>query len=111
MPLAFEGVQPSVVAVDGQNCAPFEPLRNVLPLAPGGRFDVIFDMPEQEGVRVRMALLGGPTEPATGPAGDGAILTFLADGAPLEARPPLADPAPNPLLPENIALQRPFGPT
>jgi FtsP/CotA-like multicopper oxidase with cupredoxin domain len=102
MPLAFEGLQPSVVAVDGQNCAPFEPLRNVLPLAPGGRFDVIFDMPGEEGARVRMALLGAPGETAW----DGAILTFVAQGAPLDARPPIAEPASNPLLPENIALQK-----
>ena len=69
MPLAFEGLQPSVVAVDGQNCAPFEPLRNVLPLAPGGRFDVIFDMPAQEGARVRMSLLGAPADSAEGSVG------------------------------------------
>ena len=30
----------------------------------------------------------------------------MAEGAPLEARPPLADPTLNPLLPENIALQK-----
>ncbi|MBX9761336.1 MAG: multicopper oxidase family protein [Beijerinckiaceae bacterium] len=102
MALSFDGAQPSVVAVDGQNCAPFEPLRNMLPLAPGGRFDVIFDMPAQEGARVQVSLLGAA---ADAPA-NGAVLSFVSQGAAVEARPPVADPQRNPLLPEAIALQR-----
>lgn len=98
MVVGFEGVQPIVVAVDGQNCPAFEPLRNALPLAPGGRFDVLFDMPEQEGATTRIALLGATP--------DFALMTLKADGKPIEARPPLGDPMRNPLLPETIALQR-----
>lgn len=101
-PIAFEGVQASVIAVDGQNCPAFEPLRNVVPLAPGGRFDVVFDMPEQDGAMARVALLGAKPEGGW----DGALLSFRAEGAPLEARPPIAEPAPNPLLPETIALEK-----
>lgn len=102
MALSFDGAQPSVVAVDGQNCAPFEPLRNTLPLAPGGRFDAIFDMPAQEGARVQVSLLGA----AADAPGNGAVLSFVAQGKSLEARPPVAEPQRNPLLPEAIALQR-----
>ncbi|MFN3892652.1 MAG: multicopper oxidase family protein [Beijerinckiaceae bacterium] len=104
MAIGFEGVQPVVVAVDGQNCPAFEPLRNTLPLAPGGRFDVIFDMPEQEDATARIALLGAKAEGAW----DGTLLAFRAAGWAIEARPPVADPEPNPALPENIALQRAF---
>lgn len=98
MVVGFEGAQPVVVAVDGQNCPAFEPLRNALPLAPGGRFDVMIDMPEQEGASARIALLGENAEIA--------LLTFKAEGKAVEARPPLGDPMRNPLLPEAIALQR-----
>jgi FtsP/CotA-like multicopper oxidase with cupredoxin domain len=102
MPLLFEGVQPSVLAVDGQDCPIFEPLRNILPLAPGGRFDVYFDMPEQEGASARIALLGSKPEGGA----DGGLLLFKAEGRPVSARPPLGDPAPNRLLPAMIALQK-----
>ncbi len=98
MVVGFDGAQPVVVAVDGQNCPAFEPLRNALPLAPGGRFDVMVDMPEQEGASARIALLGDNPEIA--------LLTFKAEGKAVEARPPLGDPMRNPLLPETIALQR-----
>lgn len=104
MAIGFEGVQPIVAAVDGQNCPAFEPLRNVVPLAPGGRFDVYFDMPETEGAMARMALLGAKPEGGW----DGALVNLRAEGTPLAARPPLGDPAPNPALPENIALQKAF---
>ena len=102
MAVSFEGVQPNVIAVDGQNCPVFDPLRNVLPLAPGGRFDVMFDMPEQEGADARIALLGA------GPDGgwDGSLLVLKAQGRPVEARPPIGDPTPNRLLSETIALQK-----
>jgi FtsP/CotA-like multicopper oxidase with cupredoxin domain len=98
MVVGFDGAQPVVVAVDGQNCPAFEPLRNALPLAPGGRFDVMVDMPEQEGARARIALLGENPEIA--------LLTLKAEGKSVEPRPPLGDPMRNPLLPEAIALQR-----
>lgn len=102
MAVSFEDVQANVIAVDGQNCPVFEPLRNVLPLAPGGRFDVMFDMPEQDGADARIALLGA------GPDGgwNGTLLQLKAQGRPVEARPPVADPAPNKFLSEMIALQK-----
>ena len=102
MAVSFEGVQPNVIAVDGQNCPAFEPLRNVLPLAPGGRFDVMFDMPEQEGAGARVALLGAAPEGGW----DGSLLALKTEGRPVEARPPVADPAPNNLLSKTIALQK-----
>lgn len=101
MAVSFEGVQPNVIAVDGQNCPVFEPLNNVLPMAPGGRFDVIFDMPEQEGAGARVALLGAPDS-----GWDGTLLLLKAEGRPVEPRPPVMDPAPNKLLPDSIALQK-----
>jgi len=95
--LAIEGVQSYVVAVDGQPCAPFEPLRNVVPCPPGARFDLVFDMPRTAGEKVRALLSGAPGED---------ILAFTAEGAAVEARPPVASAAANQLLPEVIHLQK-----
>lgn len=95
--LPIEGAQSYVVAVDGQPCTPFEPLRNMVPCPPGARFDLVFDMPRTAGQKVRVLAAGAPGEE---------ILTITADGAPVEARPPVTSAAANPLLPEAIHLQK-----
>ncbi|MGH6820447.1 MAG: multicopper oxidase family protein, partial [Methylocella sp.] len=45
MLIAFNGVRPLILAVDGQPCEAFEPVRQMVPLGPGARFDVMLDLP------------------------------------------------------------------
>lgn len=101
-PVEIRGAQAPVVAqviaVDGQPCPPFEPLRGIVPAAPGSRFDIVFDMPAEEGDSVALDLLGGPS-PAP-------LMVLRAQGRAVEARPPLEPLPENPLLPGDIALQK-----
>ncbi len=50
-PLKFDNIQAHVIAIDGQACDPFDPLRRTVIMAPGSRFDVIVDIPANEGLR------------------------------------------------------------
>lgn len=99
MTITLESAQPYVIAIDGQPCRAFEPLRNSVPIAPGARFDVVFDMPEQADANVRVAMRGASGEP------DVELVVFTARGSLQAARPPVAAPAENPLLPVEIKLQ------
>jgi len=47
--LRFSGVMPSVVAIDGQPCPAFPPLRGRIVLPPGGRVDLEIVLAEGEG--------------------------------------------------------------
>ncbi len=58
MILTFDNVQPFVIAIDSQPCDAFEPVRRSIPVAPGARFELIFDMPATEGARARVTLRG-----------------------------------------------------
>ncbi len=98
MRLRFDGMRPFVIAVDGQPTDSFEPLRASLPLAPGSRYDLLVDVPEE------------PTAVFTVVAQVGAgIPLFLLSATERRAnRPaltPIAPPSPNPLLPPMIRLQ------
>src|SRR5579863_449942 len=54
--VAFDGVKPFVLGIDGQPCATaFSPQGNLLPIGPGGRFDLLFDLPAN-GQIVRVVL-------------------------------------------------------
>lgn len=99
MTVFFEGAQPFVIAIDGQPCTAFEPLRASVPIAPGARFDVAFDMPEQVESSVRIAMRGAPAEP------DVALAVFTSRGSAQPARAPIAAAGENPLLPREIKLQ------
>lgn len=97
MVLSFDGVQPFVVAIDSQPCDAFEPVRRSIPVAPGARFELIFDMPETEGARARVILRG--------PGGaDSDLLVAAANGTKAEKRPPVAALPQNPALPPEIRL-------
>jgi FtsP/CotA-like multicopper oxidase with cupredoxin domain len=104
MVIGVDGVKPLIVALDGQPCEAFEPLRNTFPIGPGARFDMMFDMP-REGAPVRFVLLGGPASAIAGET-DQVVLSFASVGAPAAKRPPLVGLDPNPLLPAQIELQR-----
>ena len=104
MAIGVEGVKPLIIALDGQPAEPFQPLRNVFPMGPQARFDMLFDMP-RDGTPVRFILIGGAGAPIPGEA-DRPLITFAATGDPLAQRPPLAGLPANPSLPVEIDLQR-----
>ncbi len=99
MAVRFEGARAQVIAIDSQPCRAFAPLRDTIPIGPGARFDVVLDLPALEGQTARLILAGEPGEP------DRPLVTLTARGAPVEERPPVKAPAPNPLLPAEIRLQ------
>ncbi|WP_449410081.1 multicopper oxidase family protein [Methylobacterium komagatae] len=57
--LRFEGVKVYVAAVDGQPTDTFEPLRATLPFPPGTRYDLMIDLPEEEGAKASVIALIG----------------------------------------------------
>ncbi|CAN2532833.1 Multicopper+oxidase+MmcO [Methylocapsa aurea] len=96
--VGFENIQPFVVAVDSQPCDAFEPVRRTIPAAPGARFEVLFDMPQAENATGKL-VLRGIDEP------DRDLAIFTTRGAKATARPAVATPPQNPLLPSEIKLQ------
>ena len=105
MSIGIAGVKPLIVAVDGQPSEPFEPLRNVFPVAPAARYELMFDMPGEAGAAVAFILRGGEAAAIPGEA-DRPMVVFEARGEALAARPPIAGLPANPLLPAEIALER-----
>lgn len=100
--LSFVGVTPSVLAIDGQPCDPFEPVRQTVPVGPGARFDIAFDLPA---AGVEAALIArGATPPGLPALPDAPVLKLVAAGDPVPARPPTTLPL-NPVLPPMIRLQ------
>ncbi|MHB2210081.1 multicopper oxidase family protein [Methylobacterium sp. CM6257] len=57
--IRFEGVKVYVAAVDGQPTDTFEPLRATLPFPPGTRYDLLVDLPEEEGATCAIQALIG----------------------------------------------------
>jgi len=104
MVIGVEGVTPLIIALDGQPCEAFAPLRNAFPVGPGARFDMMFDMP-RAGAPARFVLLGGAAAPIAGEK-DRALIVLAAAGDPVGPRPPLAGLDANPLLPREIDLER-----
>jgi FtsP/CotA-like multicopper oxidase with cupredoxin domain len=45
LPLKFEGLHPTLIGVSGQQSAAFTPLHGEMLLVPGGRFDLVCDIP------------------------------------------------------------------
>ena len=79
MTIAVAGATPLIVAVDGQPSAPFEPLRNLFPIAPGARFELMFDMADAAvAFSLRDDAAGEPDRP---------LIVFASAGAPKPARP------------------------
>jgi len=101
MVVAIDGVKPTIIAIDGQPSEPFAPLRGLIPIGPGARFELVFDMPAEPGAVARFVLRGGATatrEP------DQPLAVFKATGAPVASRPSFGGLPPNPLLPKEIDL-------
>jgi FtsP/CotA-like multicopper oxidase with cupredoxin domain len=95
--VTFEGFKPLIMAIDGQPCDPFEPVRRTIPVGPGARFDLMFDLPASESDSVKI-ILRGTNEP------DRDLLLFKTQGAKAPARPAIASLPLNPLLPAEIRL-------
>jgi FtsP/CotA-like multicopper oxidase with cupredoxin domain len=95
--VTFHGVKPMVLAIDSAPCGAFAPLQNMLPIGPGARFDVMFDLPTEPG-EVRLVLRGlrAPDQP---------LLIFKCTGGGGKNLPPIASLPPNPRLPAEINLK------
>ena len=100
MIVVFDGVRPKIIAIDGQACDPFEPVRLTIPIAPGARFDLLMDLPATEKAQARL-LLRDPTQAAP----DRDLAVWTTTGTPAKTRPPIASLPLNPLLPAEIKLQ------
>ena len=105
MSIGVTGVSPLIVAVDGQPSEPFEPLRNVFPMGPGARFELLFDLPREAGATVAFVLRGGEAAGIPGEV-DRPMVVFEARGEALAARSTIAGLPANPLLPREIGLER-----
>jgi FtsP/CotA-like multicopper oxidase with cupredoxin domain len=101
MRIRFDGLKAFVVSVDGQPTDTFEPLRSILPFAPGSRYEIIGDLPMDPGVTINLMALIGPGLP---------LAQITTEGPPItQKRPPLAPVAPlgeNKLLPAAIPLEK-----
>ncbi|MFF9548199.1 multicopper oxidase family protein [Methylobacterium fujisawaense] len=95
--IKFEGVKVYVAAVDGQPTDTFEPLRATLPFPPGTRYDLLVDLPEEEGATCAIHAL----------IGKGLILASVTTkGAKItEKRPPIGPIGENKRLPAEVKLQ------
>ncbi|KAF0122763.1 MAG: Multicopper oxidase type 3 [Methylocystaceae bacterium] len=97
MVLSLAGAQPFVIAIDGQPCDAFEPIKRSIPVAPGARFELMFDMPETEGAKANLILRGQNGE-------DRDLFVADAKGAMASKRPPIASLPQNAALPAEIKL-------
>ncbi|MHB8885229.1 MAG: multicopper oxidase family protein [Methylovirgula sp.] len=97
----FAGLQPLVVAIDGQPCEAFAPLRETIPIGPGACFDVLCDLPTQVGAQASLAW-------RTGEPTDRKLLIFTTRGARKPALPHRAGIAQNPALPTRIKLENSY---
>ncbi|WP_210488956.1 multicopper oxidase family protein [Microvirga antarctica] len=96
MRLRFDRLKPYVIAIDGQPTDTFEPLKSSLPFAPGNRYDVVVDMPDEAGANGTVTAL----------IGEGiALVELVCMGEPVAARESLTPIPTNPRLPEAIRLQ------
>lgn len=99
MLLTFNGLRPLVLAIDGQPCEAFEPVRQTIPIGPGARFDLMVDLPPEPGAEASVTLRGDGEE-------DHVLLALRTAGATREPRPPIGSLAQNPLLPSVIRLEK-----
>src|SRR4051794_12349123 len=95
--VTFDGFKPLIMAIDGQPCDPFEPVRRTIPVGPGARFDLMFDLPEGESNNAKIILRG--TNEA-----DRDLCLFKTQGTKRPARALIASLPLNPLLPAEIRL-------
>ncbi len=96
LPLRFERqAAATVIAIDGQPCEPFDPLRKQVVLAPGSRYDVMLDLSRESGVEARVVAALGSGLP---------LLRLTTEGDAGPGLPPVR-PLPGNDLPAAIRLQ------
>jgi FtsP/CotA-like multicopper oxidase with cupredoxin domain len=97
LPMRFEKMaRATVIAVDGQPCEPFDPLRRQVIVAPGSRYDIVLDLPEKSGEETVVSVA----------LGDGLqVVRFETEGDALPEKPSVQPLPQNPGLPEAIRLQ------
>ncbi len=95
--VTFDGFKPLIMAIDGQPCDPFEPVKHTIPVGPGARFDLMFDLPDSESDDAKI-ILRGMNEP------DRDLLVLKTLGPTRPSRPAIASLPLNPLLPAEIRL-------
>jgi FtsP/CotA-like multicopper oxidase with cupredoxin domain len=97
--ISFNGVEPQILAVDGQPCDDaFTPVQRTIPMGPGARFDIMFDLPNEAGKDVTL-VLHSETEV------DRQLLSLKTTGAAKTNPEMIASLPKNPLLPGEIKLQ------
>lgn len=97
LPMRFEKMaRATVIAIDGQPCEPFDPLRRQVIVAPGSRYDIVLDLPDKAGEETIVSVALGDGLP---------VVRFETEGQPLPEKPPVRPLPPNPGLPEAIRLQ------
>jgi FtsP/CotA-like multicopper oxidase with cupredoxin domain len=97
LPMTFRGMaKATVLAIDGQPCEAFDPLRRQVIVAPGSRYDMVLDLPETVGSETVIAVALGDGLP---------VMRFVTAGDPAPAKKPIPDLPPNPQLPPGIRLQ------
>jgi FtsP/CotA-like multicopper oxidase with cupredoxin domain len=101
MRIRFDGLKAYVVSVDGQPTDTFEPLRSILPFAPGSRYEVIADLPLDPGITIALTALIGQGMPLAQIVTDGPAITQKRP-----ALPPVAPLGENRLLPGAIPLEK-----
>jgi FtsP/CotA-like multicopper oxidase with cupredoxin domain len=102
MAVGIDGAKAQVAAIDGQPCDLFEPVRQTLPLAPGARYDLFFDLPATSGATAAVVLRGMSGAPGLSRP----LILFKTAGEPRAALPPIAPLPANPKLPERIPMQK-----
>ena len=95
MPLKFENARATVLAIDGQACDPFDPLKRTVVLLPGSRYEVMVDAPAVAGQEARILVAAGAGLP---------IIRIRSEGPALPERPPVGRLPLND-LPASIRLQ------
>ncbi len=97
LPMTFRGMaKATCLAIDGQPCEPFDPLRKQVIVAPGSRYDLVLDLPEVAGVDTVIAVALGDGMP---------VMRFVTAGDPVAAKKPIPELPPNPALPPGMRLQ------
>jgi len=97
LPMLFRGqAKATVIAIDGQPCEAFDPLRRQVIVAPGSRYDMVLDLPETAGAEVMISVALGDGLP---------VLVIRTEGEAIASKKPVSDLPRNPGLPEAIRLQ------
>jgi FtsP/CotA-like multicopper oxidase with cupredoxin domain len=97
MIVRFTGIKPFVIAIDSQPCTAFEPVRSSIPMAPGARFELMFEMPTAPTSLAKVALFNSEK-------GDQEVIVFNSQGSPISHNKPVASLPLNKTLPAEIKL-------